>query len=94
MRPVRERADYKIRCDDARWEDVVALLVRELPGQFLGHDDEQLEIDELDIVNVLMLQDNYMCALINEGLIDLRLPIVRISILTKVRNTVVCINVV
>jgi hypothetical protein len=74
-----------VKCDEAKWEEVVEILVRELPEQFLKDDEEDLEFDPLDIANVIMLQDNYLCALINEGLIDLTLPIIGIPVLTKVQ---------
>eukprot|EP01126_Amoeba_proteus_P011775 TRINITY_DN1480_c0_g1_i3.p1 TRINITY_DN1480_c0_g1~~TRINITY_DN1480_c0_g1_i3.p1 ORF type:complete len:538 (+),score=95.40 TRINITY_DN1480_c0_g1_i3:832-2445(+) len=55
-------------------------LVRELPSNLVRLDDNNL--DELGVVNIIMLQENYLLALINQGHLDLNLPILG-SVMTK-----------
>lgn len=55
----------------------------------LARKDDRYKLDELEIVNSIMVADNYMMALVNEEKLDFQVPILscvyRLELVTMVR---------
>lgn len=55
---------------DVTWTDLIAAVKREYSRK-----DDRYKLDELEIVNSIMVADNYMMALVNEEKLDFQVPI-------------------
>jgi hypothetical protein len=61
-----------------KWNEIVSKLSR---LRYLSPSKEYLSI--LDIANIILRKENYMIALVNKEILDLRIPLLRVPVVTK-----------